>query len=137
MGRLISPSFVSEFKYVFGRIREALAGDIEKIYLVKRKNYYNIILDLFVREGFIRGYKEFNEVLIIYFIRSGIRKQPLVSITSIRWLHRRPSLRAKDISRWKKRSGTAVLILNTDMGMLTANEAIRNQVGGFPIFKIT
>jgi hypothetical protein len=99
MNQLISPSFVSEFKYVFGRIREAVNGDIERIYLVKRKNYYNMILDLFVREGFIRGYKEFSEVLIIYFARSGIRKSPLASISSIRWLRRRPSLRAKDIRR--------------------------------------
>jgi hypothetical protein len=99
MGRLISPVFVSEFKYVFGRIREAARTDIDKIYLIKRKNFYNMILDLFVAEGFIAGYKEFEELLVIYFSRSALGRPSLVSIKDVRWRSRRPSLRIKDIRR--------------------------------------
>lgn len=68
---MISPFFLSEFRYIFGRIVEGSRGGISRIYLVKRCNFYSQILDFFVQCGYIKGYREFNEFLVVYF--SGIR----------------------------------------------------------------
>lgn len=139
---MISPFFVSEFKYVFGRILEGTHSAAGRIYIVKRRNFYNQILDFFVREGFIKGYKEFGELIIIYFSNKllphgGRRVSSITSIETVRWLNRRPSLRAKDLRRLQRRMGTSTLILNTDAGLLTLAQAVRHHVGGYPIFKIT
>jgi len=141
MKHIISPIFASEFKYIFGRIQESVNSGSSYIYLIKRKNFYNMILDLFLKEGFIRGYREFGELLVVYFGAGSPGDQstaprPLTSIKAVRWLRRRPSLRVRDIQRWQKRAGTALMILNTDKGILSANEAIRQHTGGYPIFKI-
>ena len=84
--KIISPIFISEFKYVFGRIKEGLHSDVERIFITKRQNFYNKILDLFVREGFIKGYKELGEVLVIYFSRGlvGSKNNSLTSIKDVR-----------------------------------------------------
>jgi len=101
--RFISPTFVSEFKYVFGRIKAASGAGVHHIYLVKRKAFYRSILDLFVAEGFIKGYKEFGELLIVYFDiglrRRGADGRTFIDLKTIRWHHRRPSLRVKDLIR--------------------------------------
>jgi hypothetical protein len=89
MKYIISPVFASEFKYIFGRIRESVNSGSSYIYLIKRKNFYNMILDLFLKEGFIRGYREFGELLVIYFRvsssgdQAGVRR-PLTSIKTVR-----------------------------------------------------
>jgi hypothetical protein len=104
MKKIVSPLFVSEFKYIFGRIREGLKGKVRYIYLVKQKNFYAKILDLFVSEGFIKGYREFGEMLVVYFrtdnpVALAGRFGSVAGIKNVRWLRRRPSIRVRDLQR--------------------------------------
>lgn len=137
---MVSPFFLSEFKYVFGRIAEGSRAGVRKIYLVKRCNYYNEILDFFVQNGYIKGFHQFNELLVIYF---GATPRGILGVNfalrrvqTIRWVNRRHSLTVKDLKRLQRKMAGSSLILSTDAGILTLDGALHRHVGGYPLFRI-
>jgi len=92
------------------------------------------ILDVLIRKGFIRGYKVNNntiEILLKYFKGFGVIK----NIQRVS----KPGNKVyiSSFNLWKMQNlQNKILILSTNHGILTHNEALEKRIGGEVILKI-
>ena len=120
---------------MFTRIRNGQQNKLKEVRLKRSKLCLNI-LDVFIKEGVIRGYKFCPEnsyeivVLLNYFRGAPVIKK----ISTISKPSKRVYLSVMDI--WKIDSGFGFLVLSTPKGIFSDTEARKYNVGGEVLCKI-
>ena len=120
---------------MFTRIRNGQQNKLKEVRLKKSKLCLNI-LDVFVREGVIRGYKfcPKNPYEIIVLLKY-YRGAPVIKrINTVSRPSKRIYLSVMDI--WKIDSGLGFLVLSTPKGVFSDTEARKYNVGGEVLCKI-
>jgi len=120
---------------MFTRIRNGQQNKLKEVRLKKSKLCLNI-LDVFIREGVIRGYKfcpkSPYEIIVLLKYYRGV---PVIKkINTISKPSKRIYLSVMDI--WKIDSGFGFLVLSTPKGVLSDTEARKYNVGGEVLCKI-
>ena len=120
---------------MFTRIRNGQQNKLKEVKL-KRSKLCTNILDTFIKEGIIRGYKHNIEdphhikVYLKYYKGLPVIK----SIVTVSKPSKRVYFSVMDI--WKVNSGFGLLILSTTKGILSDTEARKLNVGGEVLCKI-
>jgi small subunit ribosomal protein S8 len=120
---------------MFTRIRNGQQNKLKEVRLKKSKLCLNI-LDVFIREGVIRGYKfcikNPYEIIVLLKYYRGV---PVIKrINTISKPSKRIYLSVMDI--WKIDSGLGFLVLSTPKGVFSDTEARKYNVGGEVLCKI-
>ena len=120
---------------MFTRIRNGQQNRLKEVRLKKSKLCLNI-LDVFIKEGVIRGYRFCPEnphdiiVLLKYFRGSPVIKK----LSTISKPSKRVYLSVMDL--WKIDSGLGFLVLSTPKGVFSDSQARKYNVGGEVLCKL-
>lgn len=139
---LVKQTSKEEIKKLITLIRQAVLNKRNWLVMPKQKYRYENILRILFDQGFIEGYEEMNDLLIIR-LRQQYWKNPVSPITSIVAIkpfvrvRRKSTIEARDISKFQRLSGqTWDFIISTDKGIILEKDNKRNWCGGLPLFRI-
>jgi ribosomal protein S8 len=138
---IIKKAYKAEFLQLLSVIRLAtLSGRSYVAFSKKKFNYIKILLML-QYNGFIEGFEERGEMLIVKLRQTYFKSMqpPLKSIVTIENIRvgKRGAISAKKLSKLQKLQGQAPLILlTTNLGVISGLQGSACAVGGIPLFKI-
>ena len=115
---------------LFSKIKNGYLSNKSKITHQKSKQIINI-LNIFVKEGFIRSYKIDSNQLYIY-LKYRKNKSVIIELKRLSKPGKRLYINNKDL--YKKKRG--IYILSTSMGLVTDLQAKQLNVGGELLFMI-
>lgn len=135
---LIKHRYSGELPHLISLLNKA-SFQGKNFFIFKKKGNYSKILNILSYLGFIKGYEEFPDLLILHLknTRQTKRVASFANISKIGRLDRKDSVSLRNLIKLQRREmGVSYFVLNTDKGVLTSIDAIKNKVGGKPIFKI-
>lgn len=112
------------------RINNALKKN-KKFVIVPKANIIKRLLNVMENEGFIVGYKIYNENDLKVYLKYFQNKPVINNFNSISKPSRRVYFNKENIIQWKNQNNSFdLLILSTNKGVLTHQEALLKQAGG-------
>ena len=112
------------------RINNALSRNKQSV-LVPKTNTISRVLTVMEQEGFIIGYKMENTNYIEVFLKYFQDKPVINNFSSVSTPSRRVYLNKENIIHWKNQNNCFdLLILSTNKGVLTHQDALLKKAGG-------
>lgn len=108
--------------------------------VVKKLGSVFPILNLLVKEGYVRSYVEYPDLVIIYLkiIVIDHRSESILSVSVVPRYGRNTAIPLRDLKVKLQKTGiTPCTILHTDKGLLTSFDAVRLNTGGKGLIQIT
>ena len=135
---LIKKNSGGYINHLLTRLNRAVDGWKTQV-VVKKLGSVSTVLNILVREGFIKSYTEYPDLVVVMlkvsFINS--RSESINEIRPIVRFGRKTALPLQSLKTTLQKSGTTpCIILHTDKGLLTSLEAVRLNVGGKGLIQI-
>ena len=108
----------------------------------KNKYYYINFMNVLVTEGFIEGFEERGNYLIVYLKHThwqtpSVALKAFTEIKTFKRLHKKDMYNSRDIANLQRLNGHAqCFLVSTDNGVLTGSELTHRHLGGIPLFRI-
>jgi small subunit ribosomal protein S8 len=112
---------------MFARIKNAQQLHNKEVKINQNKIYLPI-LNILLKEGYIRGFKINNSFTITIFLKYFNEKPVISNLTKVSKPGRRIYISTKTL--WKKSQSLGVIILSTSKGIISNNDAKKLNIGG-------
>jgi ribosomal protein S8 len=139
---LIKKTAHNEFRHFLSLIRIAMLDDRAVITFSKRKFIYESIMQALLAAGFIAGFEERGEFVIVRLKQTYWQSayKPLLAfteITRLKRIRRKNTISKQDVFKLQRLKGHSEhFFISTDQGIQTNFNSSRSQKGGIPLFRI-
>lgn len=138
---LIKTGNRAEFRNLLAAFRLAALNNRKHMAFSKKKFKYKELLDALRDNGFIGGYEERGEFLVVHF--HAVYDPYLVNVrpafedvAAVIRKRRSGTLHQKDLNKYRRQKGPLELcFISTDRGILNSN-SVGHHLGGVPLFMI-
>ena len=138
---LIKKAYQGEFNHLLSILRLAVLDNRSYVAFPKNKFNYKRILNMLQSFGFIEGYEERSEIMILRLKQTYWKsfREPIKAFSSVEAfkISKAGAIKCKNLKKQVQATGQSPFIaISTDSGVLSGQMAVQKNTGGLPLFII-